>query len=269
MNTFSSFFKGIDYFFKGLSFLFGKGLWLYMLYPMLLWTGLFAVNIFLTGHFIEMASQFTENYLTGLVAGKTVLVIKIDFLASAFSFIAGILFWFALWVIGGAVVKYLTLLLMSPMLSRLSEVIEGKISGRKFAFSFGQFMKDVVRGIAITLRNMCYEYLFILAGIIVSFIFPPLALPVSVMLVFISSYYYGFTMMDYSCERHKMSVRKGTRFIKQHKALICGIGFCLWGLYMLPTIIGTLIALIIGPTAACIAATLAFHDLRKNTSAQV
>jgi CysZ protein len=269
MHVFSSFFKGIDYFFKGLSFLFSKGLWLYMLYPMLLWIGLFAVNLFITGHFVEMSTQFTERYLAGLVGGKTLLGIKLDFLATAFSFIAGILVWFAMWIIGGAVVKYLTLLLMSPMLSRLSEVIEEKISGKKFGFTISQFMKDVVRGISITLRNMFYEYLFIVAGIVISFVFPPFALPVSIILVFISSYYYGFTMMDYSCERHRMSVREGTVFIKKHKALICGIGFCLWALYMIPTIIGTLIALTIGPAAACIAATLAFHDLRKHTSAQV
>lgn len=269
MNVFSSFFKGIDYFFKGLSFLFSRGLWLYMLYPFLLWVGMFAATIFLVGGLVESIVEWLRAYLTEFFAGKSIYTFDLDFLVTAITFITNLLLRLAFYFIGGTIVKYLTLLLLSPMLSRLSEVLESKLTGRKFEFSFGQFMKDVVRGAGITLRNMIFEYLFIIAGFAICFFFPPAVFIVTPVLFFVSCYYYGFTMMDYSCERHRMSIAEGTAFIKQNKALVCGIGCCLWLLFKIPTLYGDLIAITIGPAAACIAATLAFHELRNHTSAQV
>lgn len=269
MNAFSSFFKGIDYFFKGLSFLFGKGLWYYMLYPMLLWIGMFAAAIFLVGGIVESIDLWLKGYLNEWFTNKTVYSVKLDFLVTAISFITGLLLRLAFYFIGGTIVKYLTLLLLSPMLSRLSEVLESKLTGKKFKFSFGQFMKDVARGVSITLRNMLFEYLFIIAGFVICFFFPPAVFIVTPVLFFISCYYYGFTMMDYSCERHRMSIAEGTAFIKQNKTLVCGVGCCLWLLFKIPTLYGDLIALTIGPAAACIGATLAFHELRNEKRAEV
>lgn len=269
MSAFSGFFKGVDYFFKGLSFLFSKGLWYYMLYPVLLWVAIFTGTLFLFGGLVENITHWLEGYLSSWFTGKMLFNVKLDFLVSALSFITNLLLRLALWFIGGTLVKYITLILLSPMLSRLSEVMESRVSGRKFNITSAQFLKDIGRGITITLRNMFFEYLFIFAGFIICFFFPPAVLVVTPVLFFISSYYYGFTMMDYSCERHRMSIAEGTAFIKKHKALICGIGCCLLLIFKLPTIIGDLIALTIGPAAACIGATLAFHALRKNESTEV
>lgn len=269
MRAFSDFFKGIDYFFKGLSFLFSKGLWYYMLYPLLLWTAMFVATIFLVGDLVESIIKWLETYLNSWFTGKSLFDIKLDFLVEALSFITNLLLRLAFWFIGGTLLKYLTLILLSPMLSRLSEVLETKVSGKKFEFTFQQFLKDVVRGIAITLRNMLFEYLFIIVGFVICFVFPPAVFVVTPILFFISSYYYGFTMMDYCCERHKMSVRQGTAFIHQNKALVAGIGCSLLLIFKLPTVIGDLIALCIGPAAACIGASLAFHQLRKEKGEEV
>lgn len=269
MRAFSDFFKGIDYFFKGIQFLFGKGLWYYMIYPMLLWAGLFIFSVFVVGDLIDDTVKWLEAWLNELIAGKMLFSVKLDFLVSALSFITNLLLRIAFFFIGGTVVKYITLLLLSPMLSRLSEVIESKLSGKKFPFSFAQLMKDILRGMGITLRNMLFEYLFIIAGFVVCFFFPPLVFIITPLLFFISCYYYGFTMMDYSCERHKMSIRQGTEFIKRNKALVCGIGACLWLMFKIPTLYGDLVALTIGPAAACIAGTLAFHELIKDESKKV
>jgi len=192
-----------------------------------------------------------------------------DYLVKVLSFITNLLLRLAFWFIGGTLVKYLTLILLSPMLSRLSEVLESKISGKKFDFSFRQFLKDVARGTSVTLRNMVFEYLFIITGFIICFVFPPAVFIVTPILFFISCYYYGFTMMDYSCERHKMTIREGTAFIHKNKALICGIGCCLLLILKIPTLIGDLIGLTIGPAAACIAATLAFHQIKKEKGEEV
>lgn len=264
MRAFTDFFKGIEYFFKGVSFLFGKGLWYYMLYPIILWVAMFAATVFLVGDLVDTAVKWFEAWVGDFVAGKSLFNVRLEFLVSVVSFISNLVLRLALYYVGGTVVKYITLVLMSPLLSRLSEVLESKITGKKFDITLGQFLKDVWRGVLITVRNMFFEYLFIIAGFIVVLLFPPLVLIVTPLLFFISCYYYGFTMMDYSCERHKLSVRESTAFIHSNKALVCGIGCCLLLMFKIPTLYGDLIAITIGPAAACIGATLAFHEARKH-----
>lgn len=245
--------------------MFSKGLWYYMIYPIVLWIAMFAATIFLVGDMVDSIVTWMEAYLAGLFSGKSLFNVRLEFLVSVLGFITNLLLRLAFYFIGGTLVKYLTLILMSPMLSRLSEVLESKITGKKFDITFAQFLKDVWRGVVITIRNMFFEYLFIIAGFVLCFVFPPLVFVVTPVLFFISCYYYGFTMMDYSCERHKFSVRASTAFIHRNKALVCGLGCCLLLLFKIPTLYGDLIALTLGPAAACIGATLAFHELKKDS----
>ncbi len=270
MSVFADFFKGIDYFFKGLSFLFKKGLWYYMLYPFLLWIVLFLGTLFLFGEFVEQITKWLENYLSTLTLEgfEHLLFIKKGFIIKALSFLVNVFLRLAFFFIGGTIVKYLTLILLSPMLSRLSEVIESKITDKKFDFSFSQFFRDVMRGIYISLRNMFFEYLFIIGGFVLCFLFPPLIFVVTPFLFFVSCYYFGCTMMSYSCERHKMNISQSLAFVRNHKALVSGIGCCLALCLKIPTLFGDLAGLMIGPAAACIGATLAFHMIKKEESGQ-
>ena len=235
-----------------------------MLYPIIVWIAMFAATIFLVGDMVDSVVKWLEAWVTEFVAGKSVFNVRLEFLVGVVSFISNLMLRLALYFVGGTIVKYITLILMSPMLSRLSEVLESKITGKKFDITLGQFLKDVWRGVVITVRNMFFEYLFIIAGFFVCLLFPPLVLVVTPLLFFISCYYYGFTMMDYSCERHKLTVRDSTGFIHRNKALVCGIGCCLLLMFKIPTLYGDLIAITIGPAAACIGATLAFHEARKH-----
>src|SRR5258708_10083115 len=86
---FSDFFKGINYFFKGLSFLFSKGLWYYMLYPFLLWVVIFVATLFLIGELVDQFTQWLDNWLSDitlngflhfLVAKKPFFIKKLTFL---------------------------------------------------------------------------------------------------------------------------------------------------------------------------------------------
>ncbi len=265
MKVFSDFFKGIDFFLKGLSFLFKKGLWYYMLYPFLLWVILFFATLFLFGELIEQITNWLENYLNTLTLEgfEYLLFIKKGFVIKALNFLVSVFLRLAFFFIGGTIVKYLTLILLSPMLSRLSEVMESKITGEKFVFSFRQFLRDIMRGIFISLRNMFFEYLFIIGGFVLCFFFPPLIFVVTPLLFFVSCYYYGCTMMSYSCERYKMTVSQSLTFVRKHKALLSGIGCCLALCLKIPTLFGDLTGLMIGPAAACIGATLVFHQIKK------
>jgi len=271
MRVFSDFFKGIDYFFRGLSFLFKKGLWYYMLYPLILWIGIFLGTLFLFGDLVEQITKGLETFLSRLTVDgfEYLLFFKKGFIIKTLSFLVAVFLRLAFFFIGGTIVKYITLILLSPMLSRLSEVIESKITGKKFEFSFLQFLKDVIRGFFISLRNMFIEYVFIIAGFVLCFFFPPLIFVLAPVLFFVSCYYYGCTMMDYSCERHKMNISQSLSFVRKHKALVCGIGCCFALCLKIPTLFGNLAGLLIGPVVACIGATLAFHQIKKEESAEI
>ncbi|MGZ3863004.1 MAG: EI24 domain-containing protein [Bacteroidia bacterium] len=262
MSVFSDFFRGISYFFKGFSFLFKRGLWYYMFYPLILWIVIFIATLFLFGELVEQIAQWLETSLSKWTfeGFEHFMFLKTGFVIKTLSFLVSVFLKIAFFFIGGTIVKYITLILLSPMLSRLSEVVESKISNREFEFSFRQFIKDVIRGITISLRNMLFEYLFIFAGFILCFFFPPLMFVIAPFLFFVSCYYYGCTMMDYSCERHKMSVSQSLSFVRQNKALICGIGCCFALCLKIPSLLGDLAGLMIGPAVACIGATLAFHN---------
>lgn len=198
MSVFSDFLKGIEYFFKGFSFFFKKGLWYYMLYPLILWISIFLGTLFLFGELVEQITHWLETYLNTLTVDgfEHLLFFKKGFIIKTLSFLISVFLRLAFFFIGGTIVKYSTLILLSPMLSRLSEVIESKVTGKKFDFSFTQFLKDVLRGIFISLRNMFFEYIFIIVGFVLCFFFPPLVFILTPVLFFVSCYYYGCTMMD-------------------------------------------------------------------------
>lgn len=266
MRGIPGFFKGIDLFFKGFSFFFSKGLWYYMLYPLILWVCIFLATLFLVGEMIEHITHWLENYLNTLTLEgfEHLMFIKKGALIKALSFLVSIFLKLAFFFIGGSIIKYITLILLSPMLSRLSEVTEGKITGKKFDFSLSQFLKDIARGISISLRNMFFEYAFIIGGFVLCFFFPPLIFVVAPFLFLVSCYYYGCTMMDYSCERHKMSIAQSLAFVRKHRAVICGIGFCFMLFLKIPTLLGDLTGLMVGPAAACVGGTLAFHKIKES-----
>jgi CysZ protein len=71
-------------------------------------------------------------------------------------------------------------------------------------------------------------------------------------------YYYGFSMLDYSCERQKMSVEKSIDFIGKHKGLAIGNGIVF---YLLHSII--IVGWVVAPAYAVIAATISMHQIEE------
>jgi CysZ protein len=74
---------------------------------------------------------------------------------------------------------------------------------------------------------------------------------------FIESYFYGFSMMDYSCERHRLNMSESIHFIRQHRGMAIGNGMVFY-LFMLIPILGWMLA----PSYAVIAATIDLQTKR-------
>ncbi len=262
MIFFQGLFKAIANCFKGFSLIFDKGLWPYLFYPVIMWLLLLAGSVWL---FSILANEVTE-YINEQVNVNSIpdsgswLSFAKPFLTGYFSFIISILIKIIFWFLSGTFVKYLLLILLSPLFSLLSESLEEKLTDNKFPFSATQLMKDILRGIGISLRNMFLEYFFIAACFLVTLFFPPLVIITVPFLCFVSWYYIGFTMLDYNFERHKMNISQSASFTRKNIGTACGIGIVYSLFMLLPFYIG----LFFGPILAVVGATLCFLDL-KNT----
>jgi len=75
--------------------------------------------------------------------------------------------------------------------------------------------------------------------------------------LFIECYYYGFSMLDYSFERKKITAAESIYFIGNHRGLAIGNGLMFYLIQLMP-IVGWVLA----PTYAVVAATLSLHEVK-------
>jgi CysZ protein len=157
-----------------------------------------------------------------------------------------VLFYFSLF-------KYLFLIVGSPLFAYLSEKTESIIEGKDYPFSWKQLMKDVVRGVKLAIRNTLWQTVYTVSLLILSF-FPVVGWITPVITVFVECYYYGFSMLDYSCERHKLSPSESITYISNHKGLAIGNGMVFYMMHFIP-VLGWVLA----PSYAVVAATISLY----------
>lgn len=168
-----------------------------------------------------------------------------------------IIFFFIFAYIGGFVV----LILMSPVLAYASELTEKKSTGKDYPFHFTQLIKDIWRGILIATRNLFIELFWMVLMFFFTFI-PVIGWTSPIVMFFISSYYYGFSFLDYNNERKRLTVAQSTRLIRRRKGIAIGVG-ALYALFLLIPIIGPMLS---GFAAiiSTVSATLAYLHLENN-----
>jgi CysZ protein len=162
-----------------------------------------------------------------------------------------VLFYFSLF-------KYLFLILGSPVFAYLSEKTSSIIEGKDFPFSMRQLMKDITRGIRLALRNAAWQTLYLISLFLLSFV--PLVGWISPLIaILVECYYYGFSMIDYSCERNRMSPMASIDFVSRHKGLAIGNGLMFFLMHGI-----VFVGWIMAPAYAVVAATLSFHRLKDS-----
>lgn len=154
--------------------------------------------------------------------------------------------------------KYFFLIVGSPIFAYLSEKTESIITGQDFPFSFKQLLKDMARGIMLALRNTLWQTVYMLSILLLSW-FPVLGWMTPLLAILIECYYYGFSMLDYSMERHKKTSSQSIHFIGTHKGLAIGNGLVFYLLHLLP-----FVGWVLAPSYAVIAATLSLTNPTSN-----
>jgi CysZ protein len=224
-------------------------LWKWILIPGILYALLFVAGIYL----YWTSSEKAINYLFSLT-GITAWMQKMQLGWLSFLFILGqiilkmvmLLFYFSLF-------KYLFLIIGSPLFAYLSEKTAAIQEGRDFPFNFAQLLRDIWRGIKIALRNALWQTVYTVTILILSFI-PLIGWVTPLIALLIECYYLGFSMLDYSCERNKLSTSQSIAFIGRHKGLAIGNGIVFYLLHMLP-----FVGWIFAPSYAVIAATISLY----------
>jgi len=175
--------------------------------------------------------------------------------------------------------KYFVLVLLPPMLARISERTEYFLTGNKYKFVWRLFIQDVVRGVKIALRNLLWE-----AGILLTWLALTLLLKVTfgintpewltwVFGFVIGWYFYGYSMMDYTNERRRLDISDSTRFIRKHMGLTLAIGAVYSSMFLLNIDfswffddnwlkhININLGVVFAPVICVVAATVGIHDL--------
>ena len=201
---------------KALSIIFNNGLWWYFLVPV-------ALNIILvfTGFELkDMLVDAIQSWILDATNLKDADFFLSGFLKSSLSWIVGISMTIVLFFIYAYFGGYIILALMSPVFTLLSEKTETILTGKKYPFNGEQFMRDIVRGVLIVMRNLIIELGLIILVFFLGFI-PLIGMLISlvsgIILFFISSYFYGFSYMDYSSERKKLNIRQSVAYVRKHK----------------------------------------------------
>jgi len=171
--------------------------------------------------------------------------------------LTGIMIWLLLMLFYFSLYKYIWLIIGSPVFAYLSEKTEALLEGKEYPFSFPQLLKDMMRGIKLALRNALWQTVYAISILILSFV-PVVGLVTPVISMLVECYYYGFSMLDYSCERHKLSPSQSVAFIGNRKGLAIGNGIVFYLMHLIP-IIGWIFA----PAYAVIAATISIYYQEK------
>lgn len=243
----------IESYFRAHQFISRHRLWKWILIPGLLYTLLFCIGMY----FFTKSSNAAVSYLSDLIGinrwlqeQKSELLSFIFLMWGLITRLILIFFYFSLF-------KYLILIAGSPVFAYLSEKTEAILENRHYSFSFKHLVSVIFRGGRVAIRNMLWQTVYTISILLLAFI--PVAgwiTPVIAMLV--ECYYYGFSMLDYSCARHNLSPTASGTFISHRKGLAIGNGTLFYLMHIVP-----FLGWVLAPAYAVVAATLSLYYQQK------
>jgi CysZ protein len=224
-------------------------LWKWIIIPGVLYTLLFCTGMY----FFWDSSNTAVTLLSKFIGIERWLHHRQSGMLSFLFLMGGIMVRLILVFFYFSLFKYLFLIIGSPLFAYLSQQTEALIQGKEFHFSLDRLWKDMARGIRLALRNSLWQTVYTISILVLSFI-PLVGWITPVISGFVECYFYGFSMLDYSCERHNLSPSASIAFIGQHKGLAIGNGLVFYGMHFVP-VLGWVLA----PSYAVIAATISLY----------
>lgn len=157
-----------------------------------------------------------------------------------------------------SIFKYITLIVMAPFLTVLSEKVEERITGRKFDFKLGQAFKDLWR--AVKINGYAFLMEILLTAVLLALSLIPVAgwfMPFLILLV--QSYFFGFSLLDFNFERWRYSFGQTKYWMNRHRVYVAAHGLVFHFLFLIP-VLGWFFA----PVWSAIAGTLGFLEWHRD-----
>ncbi len=260
MNPFNNFSLGLKSFGKGFNFIFKHKMGWTLLVPLALTILIFWLGLEFTSYLIDE----TKNYLLDIISLKNNTFFLSKYLKMFLSGFLWIVIKIIFFIIFTYVNGYLVLAILSPLLAFISEKTEKIVLGKFYPFSIQQLIHDIIRGILIIIRNLFYELflnLLLIIATLIPFIGQIIGIISPLILFGISSYFYGFSFIDYNSERHKLSVRESVAYVRKNGGLALSNGG-VFSLFLMIPILGSLIAGIIA-IVSTVSASLAVIEINQ------
>lgn len=259
MKLLNGFSEGIKGFFKGIPFIFKHKLWWTFSIPLLLNILLYIVGFSFTDFLGDWIAVKLDTWIT-INPENTWLKALPGFLKGFVHVLFQILFFFLFSIFGG----YIVLILLSPLFAWVSEQTDKILNQKEYPFSLSQFVQDIWRGILIAFRNLFYELGVSFLVFIATFIpfFGQIISPVTFIIYFlITAYFYGFSYMDYTNERNKLSVKESIKMIRSHGGLAIASGALFYFSLLVP-FCGVLLGGFVG-IVSTVGATIAMNEVKQ------
>lgn len=238
--------NGISSYIAAHRFISKHRMWGYLLLPGL-------INLILVAFTVWIA--FVMGDMLSAKIMSTMPDIDEGFWQGTLSFVMAFIVRIILFFIYALIYKNIVLILMSPVMALLSEKVERLATGKEYPFQMKQFVRDVWRGVRIALKNLIIELTIIVCLSLMTFI-PILGWIAPLFIFVIQSYFYGYSMMDYTNERKKWTMRESSAYIYQNKWLAMTNGAVFYLILLIP-----FVGWVFAPCYGVIAATLAMLKL--------
>ncbi len=250
MKAHKGFSTGFGSFFKAIPFIFNNKLWWTLFIPLIL-----TILLFIGGHsLLDLLTAPINKYIEGLIDNNNVSGV----LSWVVNVLINLIFFFVFAYLSG----YIILIILSPLLSWVSEQTDRIINNVDYPFLWKNFASDIWRGIMLALRNMVFELgitIFVLLATLIPGLNIITGLPATIFLFIISSYFYGFSYMDYALERRRMNIKERVLFVRKNKGMAIANG-TMFSISLFIPFVGVLFS---GITAiiATVGATMAINEM--------
>lgn len=229
-------------------------LWKWILIPGILYAIMFGTSMY---YFGKIATAVI-NYLTHTTGfDRWLQTFQNSWLGFFFAF-AGVILWLVQIMFCFSIFKYIFLIIGSPIFAYLSDKTEAIQEGTDLPFNARKFFGEAWRGIKLALRNAIWQSVYLFTLLLLCFI-PIIGWVTPLIAIFIECYYYGFSMLDYSLARRKLSPQRSIKLIGEHRGLAIGNGLMFYLIHFL-----ILVGWVVAPAYAIVAATLSLYKTEKS-----
>lgn len=258
-NQIKLFWKGVKSYRQAFTFLLKNKLLYFFLFPIAFNFLIYFSGLSVLNDFRLLINQYLESYLESFGASENWWILFLNKLFSISIWLVSKVFFLYIFSLFGG---YLTIIFLSPVFTYLSEKIASIQKGKTYNFNLTQFVNDVFRAILISFRNILIQLSMVFALFLIGFI-PVIGWGVSIFgNLLIVSYFYGFSFMDYTNERHQLSVKESVKIVRRKKGLAIGLGLVFYLCLFIPLlggIISSFLAII-----SVVAATMSLEETFDN-----